>query len=327
MMENSALAGRVAAGDRRALARAITLVESTRADHRTEAAALLAELARTGRRAIRLGLSGTPGVGKSTFIEAFGQHLTAQGMSVAVLAVDPSSARTGGAILGDKTRMPLLARDPKAFIRPSPSRAALGGVASATRSTIALCEGAGFDVILVETVGVGQSETLVHGMSDAFVLLLGPGGGDELQGVKRGIMEMADVLIVNKADGDLAAAATRTAADYSNALRLLRPPPGSPEGYPKVLTASAINGLGIPDIWQAIAALIEARRASGFFDANRAAQAHTALAEAFDAALRGRAESNPEFVARREALAAEVSRGEASAEWAAQQLVSLLVKT
>ena len=223
-MNDTALADRIRTGDRRALARAITLVESTRADHRTEAAALLAELARTGRRAIRLGLSGTPGVGKSTFIEAFGQHLTAQGMSVAVLAVDPSSARTGGAILGDKTRMPLLARDPKAFIRPSPSRAALGGVASATRSTIALCEGAGFDVILVETVGVGQSETLVHGMSDAFVLLLGPGGGDELQGVKRGIMEMADVLIVNKADGDLAAAATRTAADYSNALRLLRPP-------------------------------------------------------------------------------------------------------
>ena len=326
LTDKGSLAGRVAAGDRRALARAITLVESTRADHRDEAAALLAELAKSDHRATRIGLSGTPGVGKSTFTESFGQYLTGQGLTVAVLAVDPSSKRTGGAILGDKTRMPLLARDPNAFIRPSPSRAALGGVADATRATIALCEGAGFDVIVVETVGVGQSETLVHGMTDIFLLLLGPGGGDELQGVKRGIMEMADVLVVNKADGDLAPAATRTAADYANALRLMRPPPGSPEGFPKVLTTSAIEGRGVPEVWQAIQELTSARRGSGFFEANRAAQARTALAEAYTAALAAHAEALPEFTSRREALAMAVARGEVSAEAAAAELVRLLVK-
>jgi len=212
----------VLSGDRRALARAITLVESTRADHREEAARLLEAATSTGRQALRIGLSGTPGVGKSTFIEVFGTHLTSCGLRVAVLAVDPSSARTGGAILGDKTRMPTLARDKNAFIRPSPSNATLGGVAAATRSVIALCEGAGFDVVLVETVGVGQSETVVADMTDVFALLLAPAGGDELQGVKRGIMEIADIVLVNKADGDLRPQAIRTAADYAGALRLMR---------------------------------------------------------------------------------------------------------
>ncbi|MGB2893723.1 MAG: methylmalonyl Co-A mutase-associated GTPase MeaB, partial [Albidovulum sp.] len=213
-MDMSEFAARVAAGDRRALARAITLVESARADHRTQATALLEALG-TARQALRIGLSGTPGVGKSSFIEAFGKMLTGQGHRVAVLAVDPSSARSGGSILGDKTRMERLSRDPLAFIRPSPSQAQMGGVARHTREAVALCEAAGFDVVLVETVGVGQSETMVAELTDLFVLLIAPAGGDELQGVKRGIMEMADLILVNKADGDLKAAATRTRADYA----------------------------------------------------------------------------------------------------------------
>jgi LAO/AO transport system kinase len=216
------LAGRLAQGERRALARAITLAESTRADHRAATRALLQRLRPDSGRAIRIGLSGTPGVGKSTFIEAFGLMLVEQGLKVAVLAVDPSSARSGGSILGDKTRMEGLARSPNAFIRPSPARSELGGVARRTREAIRLAEAAGFDVVLVETVGVGQSEVMVAEMTDIFVLLLAPAGGDELQGVKRGIMEMADLIVINKADGDLKATATRTCADYAGALRLLR---------------------------------------------------------------------------------------------------------
>ncbi|WP_269843279.1 methylmalonyl Co-A mutase-associated GTPase MeaB, partial [Brevirhabdus pacifica] len=222
MSDISEMAGSVSAGDRRALARAITLVESNRADHRARATELLDKLRANGRQALRIGLSGTPGVGKSSFIEAFGMQLVEQGLRVAVLAVDPSSARSGGSILGDKTRMERLSRAPGAFIRPSPSQTQLGGVARRTRDAIALCEGAGFDVVLIETVGVGQSETMVAEMSDLFVLLLAPAGGDELQGVKRGIMEMADIILVNKADGELRATATRTCADYAGALRLLR---------------------------------------------------------------------------------------------------------
>ena len=213
------LAARIAGGERRALARGITLVESARADHRDQAALLLKALPHD-RQALRIGLSGTPGVGKSTFIESFGMMLIGLGLRVAVLAVDPSSARSGGSILGDKTRMDRLSRVPSAFIRPSPSQTHLGGVARRTREVVTLCEGAGFDVILIETVGVGQSETMVAQLSDLFVLLLAPAGGDELQGVKRGIMEMADLILINKADGDLRATATRTCADYAGALRL-----------------------------------------------------------------------------------------------------------
>ncbi len=198
------LANRIRSGERRALARAITLVESRKAEDRARATLLL-EAVGTDREALRIGMSGTPGVGKSTFIEAFGCMLTGQGLRVAVLAVDPSSTRSGGSILGDKTRMERLSRDPNAFIRPSPSQTHLGGVARRTREAIALCEAAGFDVVLIETVGVGQSETMVAEMADLFVLLIAPAGGDELQGVKRGIMEIADLILVNKADGDLKA--------------------------------------------------------------------------------------------------------------------------
>ncbi len=272
-MDVSTLAQSVIAGDRRALARAITLVESAREDHRTQARALVAAVAQGGRQALRIGLSGTPGVGKSTFIESFGCFLTAQGLRVAVLAVDPSSARSGGSILGDKTRMERLSRDPLAFIRPSPSQTHLGGVARRTREAVTLCEAAGYDVVLIETVGVGQSETMVAEMCDLFLLLLAPAGGDELQGVKRGIMEMADLILVNKADGDLKPAALRTQADYAGALRLLRHRPQDPEGFPKAMTVSALEEAGLAQVWSEITTLAEWRRAEGHWDSRRAAQA------------------------------------------------------
>lgn len=268
----AALAEALRKGERRALARAITLIESGRVDHRTDALALLDRLG-TDRQALRIGLSGTPGVGKSTFIEGFGLMLTAMGKRVAVLAVDPSSARSGGSILGDKTRMDHLARDPKAFIRPSPSQSQLGGVARRTREAVALCEAAGFDVVLIETVGVGQSETMVAQMADLFVLLLAPAGGDELQGVKRGIMEMADLILVNKADGDLRAQALRTCADYAGALRLLRKRPQDPEGFPKALTISALESDGLDKAWAEMQALTDWRCANGVWERTRAAQA------------------------------------------------------
>lgn len=272
-MDIEDLKTRILAGERRALARAITLVESGRSDHRVRALRLLEALKGHGRVALRVGLSGTPGVGKSTFIESFGMMLTAQGLKVAVLAVDPSSARSGGSILGDKTRMERLSRDKNAFIRPSPSQTHLGGVARRTREAIDLCEAAGFDLVLIETVGVGQSETMVAEMSDLFLLLLAPAGGDELQGVKRGIMEMADILLVNKADGDLRATAMRTCADYAGALRLLRKRPQDPEGFPKAMTVSALEDAGLAQAWSEMQALTEWRHESGNFAARRAAQA------------------------------------------------------
>lgn len=266
------LAQRIRAGDRRALAKGITLVESGRTDDRAAAIALLSALG-TDRQALRIGLSGTPGVGKSTFIESFGLMLTGQGKRVAVLAVDPSSARSGGSILGDKTRMDYLARDPLAFIRPSPSQTQLGGVARRTREAVALCEAAGFDIVLIETVGVGQSETMVAQMADLFVLLLAPAGGDELQGVKRGIMEMADLILVNKADGDLKSQATRTCADYAGALRLLRKRPQDPEGFPKAMTVSALEQHGLAAAWDDMQHLAGWRRAQGLWDRLRKDQA------------------------------------------------------
>ncbi|WP_417729346.1 methylmalonyl Co-A mutase-associated GTPase MeaB [Roseovarius sp.] len=272
-MDIADLEQRIIAGDRRALARAITLIESARPDHRAQAADLMEALKSVEKQAVRIGLSGTPGVGKSTFIESFGMMLTGQGLRVAVLAVDPSSARSGGSILGDKTRMERLSRDPAAFIRPSPSQSHLGGVARRTREAVALCEAAGFDVVLIETVGVGQSETVVAEMSDIFVLLLAPAGGDELQGVKRGIMEMADLILVNKADGDLKPAAMRTCSDYSGALRLLRKRPQDPEGYPKAMTVSALQDEGLQKAWDEMTALVDWRRKTGHFEGRRAEQA------------------------------------------------------
>lgn len=316
----SDLADHVLAADRRALARAITLVESTRADHREQAITLLETLAGHGREALRIGLSGTPGVGKSTFIEAFGMALCAQGMRVAVLAVDPSSTRTGGSILGDKTRMDRLARHPNAFIRPSPSQTHLGGVARRTREAVALCEAAGFDVILIETVGVGQSETVVAELCDVFLLLLAPAGGDELQGVKRGIMEAADIIVVNKADGDLKATATRTCADYAGALRLLRRRPQDPPGFPKAMTASALEERGLEQLWAEIRALTDWRRAEGHWSARRAAQARHWFAEEVRQALLARLDT-PGARVRMAELAEAVASGEASAAAAARAML------
>lgn len=323
-MDLDVLAERLAAGDRRALARAITLVESSRADHRAQTAELLARLGRLGRQALRIGLSGTPGVGKSTFIEAFGLQLTGLGLRVAVLAVDPSSARSGGSILGDKTRMELLSRDPNAYIRPSPSQTHLGGVARRTRESVSLCEAAGFDVVLVETVGVGQSETVVAEMTDLFILLLAPAGGDELQGVKRGIMEMADIILVNKADGDLKPVATRTAADYAGALRLLRKRPQDPEGFPKVLTVSAVEGDGIGKAWHEMTALAEWRRAHSHWDGRRAAQARRWFEDEVRQALLARLTDDPSLRARMETAGQRVAHGDLSPTAAAQDILSHL---
>jgi LAO/AO transport system kinase len=258
-------------GDRRSLARAITLAESTRPDHRDEAVALLDELLPATGGSVRVGISGAPGSGKSTFIEALGLHLIDHGHRLAVLAVDPSSTRSGGSILGDKTRMEELSRRAEAFIRPSPSGGTLGGVARRTREALLLCEAAGHDVVLVETVGVGQSEVAVAGMVDVFVLLLAPGAGDDLQGVKRGIVELADVVVVNKSDGDLAAAAERTAADYANALHFLR---SRTEGWEvRVERASALLGEGIDRVWAAIEAHRAALSRTGLLEERRADQA------------------------------------------------------
>jgi LAO/AO transport system kinase len=317
------LAAGVIAGDRRALARAITRVESARADHRAEAVELVATARAAGRQALRIGLSGTPGVGKSTFIESFGMMLLAQGLRVAVLAVDPSSARSGGSILGDKTRMERLSREPGAFIRPSPSQAQMGGVARRTREAVALCEAAGFDVVLVETVGVGQSETVVAEICDLFLLLLAPAGGDELQGVKRGIMEMADMILVNKADGDLKPAALRTCADYAGALRLLRRRPQDPEGFPKAMTVSATEAAGLAEAWAEMQALAGWRRTHGHWDARRAAQARHWFAEEVRQGLLSVLTREP---ARgiMDRLGDRVTAGELSPEAAAAEMLALL---
>ncbi len=310
----------IRSGDRRALARAITLVESARADHRAEALALLAALRQPERQALRIGLSGTPGVGKSTFIETFGLMLTAEGLRVAVLAVDPSSARSGGSILGDKTRMERLSRDPNAFIRPSPSQTQLGGVARRSREAVALCEAAGFDVVLIETVGVGQSETVVAELCDLFVLLLAPAGGDELQGVKRGIMEMADLILVNKADADLRPAALRTVADYAGALQLLRRRPQDPQGFPKALPVSAIAGAGLKKAWADMRSLADWRRAEGHWDRARAAQARHWFQEEVRRGLLSVLAQAPQK-ALMAALGDRVADGTLTPEAAAQQML------
>lgn len=322
-MDITELRDRILNQDRRALARAITLVESGRSDHREQAAALLDALRPAGRQAIRIGLSGTPGVGKSTFIESFGMFLTAQGMRVAVLAVDPSSARSGGSILGDKTRMERLSRDKNAFIRPSPSQTHLGGVARRTREAVALCEAANFDVVLIETVGVGQSETVVSEMSDLFLLLLAPAGGDELQGVKRGIMEMADLILVNKADGDLKATATRTCADYTGALRLLRKRPQDPEGFPKAMTVSAIEENGLDEAWAQMSELTSWRREQGQWDSRRAAQARHWFIEELRQTVLAQLET-PKALQEINGLAADVAENKLSPSAAADRVLKAL---
>lgn len=314
----------IISGERRALARAITLIESTRTDHREQARALLQEVGRADRQALRIGLSGTPGVGKSTFTEAFGLMLVAQGLRVAVLAVDPSSSRSGGSILGDKTRMENLSRHPNAFIRPSPSQTALGGVARRTREAITLCEAAGYDVVLVETVGVGQSEVMVAEMSDLFVLLLAPAGGDELQGVKRGIMEIADIILVNKADGELKMAAERTCMDYKGALHLLRKRGRDPEGFPMAMSVSAVTGMGLPESWETMQKLVTWRRENGHWDRNRARQAAVWFEEELRNAVLARLENDPKVRRLRQKMLVRVKAGELPPDVAAAQILAVL---
>ena len=323
MVEDS-LAAQVLGGDRRALARAITLVESTRADHRVEADALLAELIPHAGDATRVGISGAPGAGKSTLIEALGIQLVDAGRHVAVLAVDPSSTRTGGSILGDKTRMEELVRRPDAFVRPSPTGGTLGGVTRRTREALLCCEAAGFDVVLVETVGVGQSEVAVDGMVDTFVVLVAPAGGDELQGIKRGIMELADIVVVTKADGDLEATAKATAADYANAMRLIRPKSDALAAHgwrPQVLTCSAMLPRGVDEAWGAVEDHRRALLTTGDLERRRAAQACAWMWAEIGEALMDRLREHPAAVEMASRLEQEVAGGRLPAPVAAARVL------
>ena len=295
-MPSTPSAEAILTGDRRALAKAITLVESQRPqDVETAQRLLKTVLPHTGN-SIRIGITGVPGVGKSTFIEAFGQHVIEQGHRLAVLAVDPSSPVAGGSILGDKTRMEALSREEAAFIRPSPAGRALGGVAFKTRESLLLCEAAGFDIILVETVGVGQSEHQVAGMVDFFLLLMLPGGGDELQGIKKGILELADAIVVNKADGSSESLARTTQQHYRSAMFLLR---HDDFWEPKVMTCSALQRQGIEDIWKMISDYADASRANGAFDEVRAEQNLSWMRQLVDELLRDQLAKHPRV---REAL-------------------------
>jgi LAO/AO transport system kinase len=318
------LAGALAAGDRRALARAITLLESTRAEDRAQAERLVGALMAKAGGAIRLGISGSPGVGKSSFIEAFGLRLLEKGHRVAVLAVDPSSELSRGSILGDKTRMPELARNPGAYIRPSPTGGALGGVARRTREAVIAVEAAGYDVVLVETVGVGQSETDVADLTDMFLLLLAPGGGDELQGLKKGIVELAHALIVTKADGDLKPAAERAAADYKGALGILGPgAPGQSRGgawRPQVLLCSAHERTGLDKIWQTVEAYRGTLGEAGLRD-RRARQAKRWMWREIEDGLMAAFKSDPAVAERARALEADVGQGKTSPAAAAAELM------
>jgi LAO/AO transport system kinase len=315
----SILADALRSGDRRALAQAITLVESTRDQHRTQAHELLTQLTAQTRQALRIGITGVPGAGKSTFIESLGLQMTGKGESVAVLTVDPSSTISGGSILGDKTRMPQLAASSDAFIRPSPSAGSEGGVGRHTREAIHLCEAAGFKLVIVETVGVGQSELRVAQMTDIFMLLLSPGAGDELQGIKRGIMELADIVLVNKCDGELLSAAQRTVGDYTAALRLMQS--RTPGWQVPVLAISARTGEGVSAVPDVIERFYQHSKAQGIFEARRADQAREALGQALREGLLERFIKNPIAAQRIEAVRTEVASGRLIPAVGAQQLL------
>jgi LAO/AO transport system kinase len=316
------LAADVRAGKRRALAKAITLVESTRADHQEQAQRLLEILLPATGNAYRVGISGVPGAGKSTFIESFGLHLIGLGKTVAVLAVDPSSARSGGSILGDKTRMQQLSAAPEAFIRPSPSAGSLGGVARRTREALLVCEAAGFDVVLVETVGVGQSEFAVASMVDFFLVLMLAGAGDELQGIKRGILELADALAINKADGDNVRKATRAVAEYRNALRLFRP---ATEGWePPVLAVSALESKGMDEVWAAIDRHHAQLESCGDLERKRREQRQAWLWTMLDDGLKRHFLSRPDVKRLLPEMEAAVASASLTPTQAARRLLSLL---
>ena len=317
-----ALAAGIRAGDRATLARAITLIESKRADHRVRAHRLVQELLPATGRAVRLGITGAPGAGKSTTIDALGTYLTGAGHRVAVLAVDPSSTRTGGSILGDKTRMARLASDPHAFVRPSPSSGTLGGVAAKTRETMLLCEAAGYDVVLVETVGIGQSETAVADMTDFFLVLMIPGAGDELQGLKKGIVELADMVAVNKADGDNIARAKVAAAEYRAALNILSP--HSENWSPPVITYSALTDDGIDLLWSQVLAHKEKMTASGELVARRREQQVKWMWSMLEERLTARLRSDPAVRGKLKAAEAAVAAGKLTPTLAVEEIALLL---
>ena len=316
------LIGGLRAGERAVLARAITLVESKRPAHQRIAHQLVQRLLPHTGTARRVGITGAPGVGKSTTIDALGSHLTSLGHKVAVLAVDPSSARTGGSILADKTRMARLAIDANAFIRPSPSAGTLGGVAARTRETLLLCEAAGYDVILVETVGTGQSETAVADMTDFFLALMLPGAGDEMQGLKKGLVELADMIAVNKADGDNAARARVAAAEYGAALHILTP--RFPEWPPPVVTYSALTGAGIAQLWDHVLEHHRRLAATGAFAARRRDQQVKWMWALVEERLHGRLATDPTLKVRVPKLEAAVAEGALSPALAADEIVQTL---
>ncbi len=319
---SSPLADAVLAGDRRALAKAITLVESTREDHNIEAEQLIDQVLPHTGGALRIGVTGSPGVGKSTFIDAFGSLVVGDDHRLAVLAVDPSSTSGGGSILGDKTRMSSLVTSENVFIRPSPSSGSLGGIGRRTRDAILLCEAAGFDTVLVETVGVGQSETTVATVTDLFLLLVAPGGGDDLQGIKRGVMELADLVVINKADGPMATLADRTAADYRLALHLVRPK--RPGTETSVLTCSSTEGDGLNEIWASLSGLHKTLQTSGELAALRQSQAVSQLEDEVRASLFARAGADERFSKQRAVLEQAVADRELSVSAAARHLIDLL---
>lgn len=318
--EDSALADGVRAGARRALAKAITLIESIKPEHQVRAAALLDHLLPDTGQAIRIGITGVPGVGKSTFIEALGLDLIARGHRVAVLAIDPSSSVTGGSILGDKTRMEQLSMRDEAFIRPSPSSGSLGGVAEKTREAMLLCEAAGFDVIIVETVGVGQSETTVAGMTDCFVLLQLPNAGDDLQAIKKGIVELADIVVYNKADID-PVAAERAAAQMRSALAMLRP--SSAHWRPPVLSVSAARRTAMADFWTTVEQYRRTLNDSGELSAKRRHQAQAWMWQLIDSGLRQRFRGHPSVAAALPEVARAVEAGTTTPAAAARKLLTM----
>ncbi|MBL8387441.1 MAG: methylmalonyl Co-A mutase-associated GTPase MeaB [Hydrogenophaga sp.] len=321
------IVGGAPAVQRRAMAKAITLLESTRPDHRQQADALLTGLLPHTGGAFRLGISGVPGVGKSTFIEALGLYLIGQGHRVAVLAVDPSSSVSGGSILGDKTRMEQLSVHEKAYIRPSPSSGTLGGVAEKTREGMLVCEAAGYDVVIVETVGVGQSETAVHGMTDMFCLLQLPNAGDDLQAIKKGVMELADLVVINKADID-PDAATRARAQITSSLRLLGLH-GNPDHahhdqqiwHPQVIQISALHGQGVDSFWSAVSEFRRLQTANGRLAARRQNQATAWMWERIDAGLKQRFREHPRVREALDIFTRQVQGGELAASTAARQLL------
>jgi LAO/AO transport system kinase len=318
----AALARAIRAGERAGLARAITLIESKRGDHRKSAHGLVQELLPQTGNAVRLGITGAPGVGKSLTIDALGTFLTGQGHRVAVLAVDPSSTRSGGSILGDKTRMARLAVDANAFVRPSPSSGTLGGVAAKTRESMLLCEAAGYDIVVVETVGTGQSETAVADMTDFFLALMLPGAGDELQGIKKGLVELADMIAINKADGDNVERARSAAAEYRAALHILTP--RSPNWTPPVVTYSALTGDGIGELWAQVLAHRERMSASGELAARRREQQVKWMHSMLEERMFARLKSDPSLRAKLRQAEAAVADGRLAATLAVERLAGAL---